>query len=82
MELLAAPLHLLLDCVQTSCCAGVAVMGPKGKYVVAAFAIFEFFGGSCLTLMVLWRQVITILPSTGVLPQLPQAHAQQSPTNH
>ena len=40
-------------------------MGPRGKFVVAGFAIFEFFGGSCLTLMVLWRQVITILPADG-----------------
>lgn len=40
-------------------------MGPRGKFVVAGFAIFEFFGGSCLTLMVLWRQVITILPAEG-----------------
>lgn len=48
--------------------AGVAALGTAGKYVVAAFTILEFFSGSCITLLVIWQQLVGLLPDTGESP--------------
>lgn len=45
--------------------AGVAALGPKGRYIVAGFAVSEFFGGSCVMIIVLWQQLVVCLPHGG-----------------
>ena len=45
--------------------AGIKVLGQPGKYVVASFTILEFFCGSCITLLVIWRELVELLPNQG-----------------
>ncbi|KAK9806857.1 hypothetical protein WJX72_005136 [[Myrmecia] bisecta] len=54
---------------------GVAALGPAGRYVVAGFALSEFFGGSCILLVVMWQELVTLLPDHGVLGLTPLAFA-------
>ena len=37
-------------------------LGPVGRYVVGAFALSEFYGGSCIVLIVIWRELQGVLP--------------------
>eukprot|EP00891_Asterochloris_glomerata_P009030 jgi/Astpho2/9030/fgenesh1_pg.00133_%23_58_t len=41
---------------------GVAALGSNGKYLVASVALAEFFGGSCMMLIVEWRILAELLP--------------------
>lgn len=46
---------------------GKAALGKPGKILVLTFAMLEFFGASCMTLIVVWKQVETFLPDEGGL---------------
>ena len=36
-----------------------------GRYVVGFFALSEFYGGSCIVLVVIWRELQGVLPKDG-----------------
>lgn len=42
--------------------AGTRTLGACGKFVVAGFTVLEFFGSSCIMLVVLWQEFVAILP--------------------
>ena len=48
--------------------AGVAALGSNGKYLVAGLALAEFFGGSCMMLIVEWRILAELLPMESESP--------------
>ena len=48
--------------------AGVAALGSNGKYLVAGLALAEFFGGSCMMLIVEWRILAELLPMDSESP--------------
>lgn len=54
------------DCVGT----GQLALGKLGRYLVAGFALSEFFGGGCMMLIVMWRIVSDTLPDQGVVSTL------------
>ncbi|KAK9786278.1 hypothetical protein WJX73_008874 [Symbiochloris irregularis] len=66
--------HLIIKCFDkldpgeshTYPALGTAALGPRGQYVVAAFAVAEFFTGSCLVIVVIWQELILCLPEAGV----------------
>ena len=41
---------------------GVQAIGPVGRYLVGFFALSEFYGGSCIVLVVIWRELQGVLP--------------------
>jgi hypothetical protein len=45
--------------------AGVCALGPPGRYVVGVSTVCEFFGASCIMLVVLWKEVETLLGGSG-----------------
>lgn len=45
---------------------GQLAMGKTGQYLVASFALSEFFGGGCMMLIVMWRIVMDTLPDQGI----------------
>ncbi len=45
--------------------AGVCALGPSGRYVVGVSTVCEFFGASCIMLVVLWKEVETLLGGSG-----------------
>jgi len=51
--------------------AGQLALGRAGQYLVATFALSEFFGGGCMMLIIMWRIVMDTLPDQGTKP-LPQ----------
>ena len=51
--------------------AGQLALGRAGQYLVASFALSEFFGGGCMMLIIMWRIVMDTLPDQGTQP-LPQ----------
>ncbi len=57
--------------------AGQLALGRAGQYLVATFALSEFFGGGCMMLIIMWRIVMDTLPDQGTkpLPQLMHASA-------
>ena len=44
---------------------GQLALGKPGRYLVAGFALSEFFGGGCMMLIVMWRIVMDTLPDQG-----------------
>lgn len=44
---------------------GQLALGKSGQYLVAGFALSEFFGGGCMMLIVMWRIVMDMLPDQG-----------------
>ena len=54
--------------------AGEKVLGKPGRYIVAFFALLEFFGGSCVMMMLLWREVEALLPPTGKVSYVASSH--------
>ncbi|KAL3142963.1 hypothetical protein ABBQ38_003248 [Trebouxia sp. C0009 RCD-2024] len=56
------PLH----CAQSYPNLGQLALGKPGRYLVAGFALSEFFGGGCMMLIVMWRIVMDMLPDQGV----------------
>lgn len=46
-------------------CVGQKVLGKPGRYIVAFFALCEFFGGSVVMMMLMWREMEAVLPATG-----------------
>lgn len=50
--------------------SGVRALGPKGRYVVGVLALSEFFGGSCIMLVVVWRELVGMLPAHSVSPSI------------
>ena len=45
--------------------AGTLALGHFGKYIVAGFTVLEFFGSSCIMLVVIWKEFIALLPQHG-----------------
>lgn len=45
--------------------AGVCALGPPGRYVVGVSTVCEFFGASCIMLVVLWKEVETLMDGRG-----------------
>lgn len=43
----------------------------SGKFVVAGFTVLEFFGSSCIMLVVLWQEFVAILPNHSEYRVLP-----------
>ena len=52
-------------------------MGPTGRALVVALAMTEFFGASCMTLIVIWRTAVALLPDAGM--RLPWQWPAQQP---
>ncbi|CAK0784981.1 hypothetical protein CVIRNUC_008186 [Coccomyxa viridis] len=50
------------DVAHTYPALGVQAIGPVGRYLVGFFALSEFYGGSCIVLVVIWRELQGILP--------------------
>ena len=48
--------------------AGSAALGNKGKAMVLCFASMEFFGATCTTLVVVYKQIESFLPNYGASP--------------
>ncbi|KAK9825697.1 hypothetical protein WJX81_006348 [Elliptochloris bilobata] len=46
---------------------GVCVLGPSGRYVVGVSTVAEFFGASCIMLVILWKEIETLMDDSGVL---------------
>ena len=46
----------------------MAALGSNGKYLVAGVALAEFFGGSCMMLIVEWRILAELLPMDSESP--------------
>ena len=60
------------------CHAGQLALGKSGQYLVAGFALSEFFGGGCMMLIVMWRIVQDTLPDQGdILFTMSVAHHAQ-----
>lgn len=53
--------------VKEGCSTGTKTLGHGGKFVVAGFTVLEFFGGSCIMLVVLWQEFVAVLPAKGRL---------------
>ena len=49
--------------------AGTRTLGSSGKFVVAGFTVLEFFGSSCIMLVVLWQEFVAVLPQGGSNPK-------------
>ena len=47
------------------CDVGYAALGSTGRVMVLVMAMTEFFGASCMTLIVIWRTIVALLPETG-----------------
>lgn len=45
---------------------GQLALGRAGQYLVASFALSEFFGGGCMMLIIMWRIVMDTLPDQGI----------------
>jgi len=58
--------------------AGTKTLGPAGKFVVAGFTVLEFFGGSCIMLVVLWQEFVAVLPNHGRPPVNTSAQPESS----
>ncbi|KAK9821002.1 hypothetical protein WJX74_000120 [Apatococcus lobatus] len=54
------------DAPHTFPALGQKVLGKPGRYIVAFFALCEFFGGSVVMMMLMWREMEAVLPATGV----------------
>lgn len=59
--------HCLMQ--RACCCAGQLALGKSGRYLVAGFALSEFFGGGCMMLIVMWQTIVDTLPDEGDLIQ-------------
>ncbi len=55
--------------------AGQLALGRAGQYLVASFALSEFFGGGCMMLIIMWRIVMDTLPDQGTKPLSQLMHA-------
>jgi len=52
-------------------------MGPPGRFLVGFLALTEFFGGSCIMLVVIWREFLGLMSEgTGDFPQTPTRSPQ------
>lgn len=69
-------IHLALLNSQVLSCdnlpAGYHALGDPGRYAVATFALLEFFGGSCMMLIIMWRILTDTLPALGMYGLLVQ----------
>lgn len=54
---------------------GQLALGKPGRYLVAGFALSEFFGGGCMMLIVMWRIVMDMLPDQGTTLTLSPCYA-------
>ena len=45
--------------------AGVCALGQPGRYVVGVSTVAEFFGASCIMLVILWKEIETLLSTRG-----------------
>ena len=52
-------------CMQLRCCAGVCALGQSGRYVVGVSTVAEFFGASCIMLVILWKEIEMLLDTRG-----------------
>lgn len=52
-------------------------MGPPGRFLVGFLALTEFFGGSCIMLVVIWREFLGLMSEgTGDFPRTPTRSPQ------
>ena len=49
--------HRLLS-ARACVCSGELALGPPGRFLVGFLALTEFFGGSCIMLVVIWRELL------------------------
>ncbi len=68
-----------LPCYATLCNTGHVALGKTGQYLVAGFALSEFFGGGCMMLIVMWRIVMDTLPDQGITPSPHHWHYKPQP---
>ena len=48
----------------------MCALGQSGRYVVGVSTVAEFFGASCIMLVILWKEIETLLDTRGALALL------------